>query len=48
MFSIPKRIRTKVGIADGGLDQPLLLYESDKRDVVQPFSVGPRNCPGKM
>ncbi|KAF2680430.1 cytochrome P450 [Lentithecium fluviatile CBS 122367] len=23
-------------------------YKSDKRDVVQPFSVGPRNCPGKM
>ncbi|KAF2648229.1 cytochrome P450 [Lophiostoma macrostomum CBS 122681] len=23
-------------------------YESDKREVVQPFSVGPRNCPGKM
>jgi cytochrome P450 len=23
-------------------------YANDKRDVVQPFSVGPRNCPGQQ
>jgi cytochrome P450 len=23
-------------------------YESDNRDAMQPFSVGPRNCPGKL
>ncbi|KAI5917035.1 cytochrome P450 [Camillea tinctor] len=23
-------------------------YADDKRDVLQPFSVGPRNCPGKQ
>jgi cytochrome P450 len=22
-------------------------YANDQREVVQPFSVGPRNCPGK-
>ena len=23
-------------------------YADDRRDVVQPFSVGPRDCPGKQ
>jgi len=25
-----------------------VTYANDKRDVVQPFSVGPRNCPGQQ
>ena len=33
-------------IPDRWLGDP--AYDNDKKDVVQPFSVGPRNCPGKM
>ena len=32
-------------IPDRWLDDP--AYDGDKKDVVQPFSVGPRDCPGK-
>ncbi|KAL9115765.1 MAG: hypothetical protein Q9227_000133 [Pyrenula ochraceoflavens] len=33
-------------IPDRWLGNP--TFKDDKTDVVQPFSVGPRNCPGKM
>ena len=32
-------------IPDRWLDDP--AFDGDKKDVVQPFSVGPRDCPGK-
>ena len=33
-------------IPDRWLGDP--KYADDKRDAVQPFSVGPRNCPGQQ
>lgn len=44
---LPERYLSESDPARGPDDAPAHLFENDNKQVVQPFSVGPRNCVGK-